>query len=405
VDFSVSDRVVEIRRLVRDFMKREVYPLEQPLRAKGWRALLPQLAAARERARQTGLWAAFLPEDIGGGGLSLVEFAHLSEELGRSPLGHYVFNCQAPDVGNMEILREFGTPEQKERFLLPLVRGEIRSCFGMTEPELAGSNPLWLATTAREEATDDGGAWVLRGHKWFTTGADGAAFAVVMAVTDPEADRYGRASMILVPTDTPGWERIGNLSIMGERGEDYASHGEVALHGARVPLANLLGPRGAGFLIAQERLGPGRIHHCMRWIGICERAFDLMCERAATRELAPGKPLGTRQLVQAAIAESRADIDGARVLVLQAAWKIDREGTYAARQEISLIKFTVARALQRVLDRALQVLGGWGMTDDTPVAYWYAHERAARIYDGPDEVHVTLVARRILRQYGLKLEG
>jgi alkylation response protein AidB-like acyl-CoA dehydrogenase len=409
MDFGVSERVVEIRNLVREFMKREVYPLERPLRAKGFRALLPQLAQARERAQQTGLWAAFLPVDVGGGGLSLVEFAHLSEELGRSPLGHYVFNCQAPDVGNMEILREFGTPEQKERFLRPLVRGEVRSCFAMTEPERAGSNPLWLATTAKEEAGEaageDGDAWVLRGHKWFTTGADGAAFAVVMAVTDPDADRYGRASMILVPTDTPGWELVGNLSVMGERGEDYATHGEVALHGARVPQANLLGPRGAGFVIAQERLGPGRIHHCMRWIGICERAFQLMCERAATRELAPGKPLGTRQLVQAAIAESRADIDGARLLVLQAAWTIDREGTYAARQEISLIKFTVARVLQRVLDRALQVLGGWGMTDDTPVAYWYAHERAARIYDGPDEVHVTLVARRILRQYGLKLEG
>ena len=398
MDFSLSERVQEIRKLVRAFMVREVYPLEAPLRAKGWRALLPQLGEARARARQTGLWAAFIPEEHGGGGLGLVEFAHMSEELGRSPLGHYVFNCQAPDVGNLEILAQFGTEAQKERFFGPLVRGEIRSCFAMTEPEHAGSNPTWLSTTARE----DGDEWVVRGHKWFTTGADGADFAIVMAVTDPDADAYGRASMILVPTATPGYELIGNLSIMGDRGEDYASHGEVAFHGARVPKDHLLGPRGAGFVIAQERLGPGRIHHCMRWLGICERAFDLMCERAATREIAPGKPLGTRQIVQQWVAESRAEIDGARLQVLHAAWRIDHEGTHAARQEISIIKFTVARVLQRVLDRAIQTLGGWGLTDDTPLAYWWAHERGARIYDGPDEVHVSLVARRILRGYGLK---
>jgi alkylation response protein AidB-like acyl-CoA dehydrogenase len=268
----------------------------------------------------------------------------------------------------------------------------------MTEPEFAGSNPVWMGTTA----TKDGGEWVIRGHKWFATGADGAAFAVCMAVTSPEAEPHQRASMILVPTDTPGYELIGNLSIMGERGGDWATHGEVSYHGARVPLANLLGGEGMGFLIAQERLGPGRIHHCMRWIGICERAFDILCRHAATRELAPGKPLGTRQMVQQWIAESRAEIHAARLMVLHAAWKIEREGPYEAREEISLIKFTVARTMQRVLDRALQALGGLGMTDDTPLAFWWAHERAARIYDGADEVHLDAVARRILRSYGMK---
>jgi alkylation response protein AidB-like acyl-CoA dehydrogenase len=299
----------------------------------------------------------------------------------------------------MEILMKYGTDEQKERWLLPLVRGEIRSCFTMTEPEFAGSNPVWMGTTA----VKDGGEWVLRGHKWFATGADGAAFAICMAVTDPAAeDRYRRASMIVVPTSTPGYALVGNLSVMGERGGGWASHGEVSYQGARVPLANLLGGEGMGFLIAQERLGPGRVHHCMRWIGVCERAFDLMCRHAATRELAPGKPLGTRQMVQQWIAESRAEIHAARLMVLHAAWKIEAEGTYGAREEISLIKLAVARTLQRVLDRALQTLGGLGMTDDTPLAFWWAHERAARIYDGADEVHVDAVARRLLRRYGMK---
>ena len=398
MDFSVSPRVASIQKLVREFMEGEVLPLEQALLHEGFAALLPVLREKRARAKQTGLWAAHVPEAYGGAGLSLTEFAHMSEELGRSPLGHYLFNCQAPDVGNMEILMEHGTPEQRERFLLPLVLGDIRSCFTMTEPEFAGSNPVWMGTTAIR----DGDEWVLRGHKWFATGADGAAFAICMAVTDPDADDpYRRASMIIVPTDTPGFELIGNLSIMGERGGGWASHGEVAYHGARVPVANLLGGEGMGFAIAQERLGPGRIHHCMRWIGVSERAFEIMCRHAANRELAPGRPLGTKQIVQQWIAESRAEIHAARLMVLHAAWRIEHEGPRAAREEISLIKFTVARTLQRVLDRALQTLGGLGMTDDTPLAFWWAHERAARIYDGADEVHLEVVAKRILRSYGL----
>jgi acyl-CoA dehydrogenase len=396
VDFSDSERVKAFRGIVREFMKKEVYPLEPALRRRGFAALLPELKGKRERARETGLWAAHLPAAWGGGGLSLTEFAHLSEELGRSPLGHYLFNVQAPDVGNMEVLLEHGTDEQKERWLRPLVRGEIRSCFTMTEPEFPGSNPTWMGTTAVQE----GDEWVIRGHKWFATAADGATFAVCMAVTDPEARPHERASMIVVPTDTPGFELVGNISVMGHRGGDHQSHGEVQYHGARVPLSALLGRRGEGFRIAQDRLGAGRIHHCMRWIGICERAFDIMCERAATRQLAPGELLGSRQMVQQWVAESRAEIDAARLLVLHAAWTIEREGTSAAREEIALIKFTVARTLQRVLDRAIQSLGALGLTDDTPLAHWWGHERGARIYDGADEVHVSAVARRILRRYG-----
>ncbi len=399
MDFSDPPKVKAVRGILREFMEKEVYPVEPRLRREGFKALVPLLAEKRQRAKQTGLWAAHLPEKFGGAGLTLGEFAHMSEELGKSPIGHYLFNCQAPDVGNMEILMEYGTPEQQEKFLAPLVRGEIRSCFSMTEPEFAGSNPVLMGTTARK----DGGEWIIRGHKWFTSAAEGAAFAICMAVTSPEANPYQRASMIIVPTGTPGFELIGNISVMGSRGGDWASHGEVSYQGARVPLANLLGGEGQGFVIAQQRLGPGRIHHCMRWIGICERAFEIMCRHAATRELAPGRPLGTKQMVQQWIAESRAEIHAARLMVLHAAWRIEREGTHAAREEISLIKFTVARTMQRVLDRAIQTLGALGMTDDTPLAYWWSHERASRIYDGADEVHLSVVAKRILRGHGLEV--
>ncbi len=402
MDFAESERVKAFRQIVRDFVKKEILPLEPAFRGKGFVALLPQLRAVRAKAKETGLFAAHMPPEYGGAGLALTEFAHLSEELGRTPLGHYCFNVQAPDIGNMELLLEHGTDAQKERWLRPLAKGEIRSCFSMTEPEFAGSNPVWMGTTAKK----DGDAWVIRGHKWFASAADGAAFAVCMAVTNPGAENpYGRASMIIVPTDTPGFERIANISVMGHRGGDWASHAEIAYHGARVPLSNLLGPEGGGFVLAQHRLGPGRIHHCMRWIGICERAFDIMCEHAVTRELAPGDPLGSRQLVQDWIANSRAEIHGARLMVLHAAWKIEREGAPAAREEISLIKFTVARTLQRVIDRAIQALGALGMTDDTPLAWWYGHERAGRIYDGADEVHITHVAKRILKRYAARAKS
>jgi alkylation response protein AidB-like acyl-CoA dehydrogenase len=297
----------------------------------------------------------------------------------------------------MEILAAHGTTEQKEKWLAPLVRGEIRSCFSMTEPDAAGSNPTWLETTARK----DGDHYVIDGRKWFTTGADGAAFAIVMAVTDPSAPPHLRASQIIVPTDTPGFRLVRNISVMGHAGEDWPSHAEISYEGVRVPIANRLGEEGMGFMIAQDRLGPGRIHHAMRWIGICERSFHLMCERAVSRKVAPDKVLGTKQLVQAWIAESRAEIDAARLLVWDAAQKIAAAGTYGAREEISLVKFFVAGVLEKVIDRAIQVHGALGMTDDTPLAAFYRHERAARIYDGPDEVHKVVVARRILKRYGL----
>ncbi len=396
MDFSESPAVASIRAEALQFLAAEALPLERPLLNEGFTKILPAVEAARKRARATRLWAAHIPKEHGGGGLSLTEFAHLSEVLGRTPLGHYLFNCQAPDVGNMEILMELGTPAQKEKYLAPLIAGDVRSCFTMTEPEHAGSNPVWLGTTA----TIDGGEWVINGRKWFSTAADGAAFAVCMAVTNPGApELHKRASMILVPTGTPGFTLVQNLSVMGHRGGGWASHGEVTYKDARVPRASLLGPEGEGFAIAQKRLGPGRIHHCMRWIGICERALDILCRHAASRELSPGKLLGDKQIVQSWIAESRAEILAARLMVLHAAWKIEKEGTGGAREEIAIIKLTVARTLQRVLDRAIQGLGGLGMTDETPLAFWYAHERAARIYDGADEVHIESLARRILRAY------
>jgi alkylation response protein AidB-like acyl-CoA dehydrogenase len=398
MDFKPPQHLQPLLNTIRDFRVQEIEPLERDFVGKPFRQMLPVLAEKRARVKALGLLAPHMPKELGGLALPLPDFAHVSEELGKSPLGHYVFNCQAPDIGNMEILLRHGTDQQKRRYLLPLVEGRIRSCFSMTEPEYPGSNPAWMGTTA----VRDGGDYVIDGHKWFTSSADGAAFAIVMAVTNPEApDPHLAASQILVPLDTPGFELVRNVSVMGEPGEDYASHAEVRYTACRVPESNRLGPEGAGFAIAQERLGPGRIHHCMRWIGICERAFDLMCRHAATRLIAPGKPLGTRQLVQAWIAESRAEIHGARLMVLHAAHKIERDGSYAAREEISLIKFSVAGVLQRVLDRSIQVHGALGVTDQTPLAYWWRHERAARIYDGPDEVHKTVVARRILRQYGI----
>ena len=383
---------------IHEFLREEVFPLERDFLSRPFRELVPVLQEKRARVKELGMWAPQLPGEYGGLGLRLTEFARVSEELGSTPIGHYLFNCQAPDAGNLEVLIEHATPEQKEKFLWPLVRGEVRSCFSMTEPEHPGSNPTWMST----RAVKDGEDYVINGHKWFTSSADGAAFAIVMAVTSPDEPRpHRRASQIIVPLDTKGFEIVRNISIMGDVGSDYASHAEVRYVDCRVPQRNLLGREGEGFLIAQERLGPGRIHHCMRWIGICERAFEMMCEYAARRELSPGVPLGSRQSVQAWIAESRAEISAARLLVLHTAERIDKEGQAAAREDISLIKFFVAGILQKVLDRAIQTHGALGLTDDTVLAYWFRHERAARIYDGPDEVHKAVVARSVLRKYGV----
>lgn len=373
-----------------------IVPLERRFLAEGPTAIADDLEAVRVRVKAEGLWAPHLPKIHGGMGLKLAEFAHLAERMGTSLLGHYAFNCQAPDVGNMELLLHHGSPEQQSRFLKPLARGEVRSCFAMTEPDHAGSNPTQLSTTALA----DGGDYVINGRKWFATGADGAAFAIVMALTDPRANNpHARASQILVPLDTPGFRVVRQLNVMGKVGSGNFSHAEVAFEDCRVPRANLLGPEHAGFSLAQERLGPGRIHHCMRWIGICQRAFDLMCQRALTRDLAPGKPLVSRQFVQGWIAESRAQIDAARLLVLDAAAQIDSAGAPAAREAVSLIKFYVADVLHAVLDRAIQTHGAYGLMDELPLAFWYRHERAARIYDGADEIHKVAAARQILKRY------
>ena len=391
-----NEKLLGLLDRIKEFLRTKVYPLESDFLRRPFRDLAPALSAKREEVKAMGLWAPHLPTDHGGLGLSLSEFALVSEELGRTPMGHYLFNCQAPDIGNMEILLDHGTDEQKENYFAPLARGEVRSCFSMTEPEHPGSNPTWMSTTA----TKDGDDYVINGHKWFTSSAEGASFAIVMAITNPDAsNKYKRASQIIVPIPTAGFQLVRNINVMGDEGSDYASHAEVRYENCRVPQSNLLGEEGEGFTIAQERLGPGRIHHCMRWIGICERAFDLMCSYASRRELSPGVVLGSRQNVQEWIAESRAEINAARLLVLQTARAIDQRGATGVRAEISLIKFFVAGILQKVLDRAIQVHGALGLTDATLLSYWYRHERGARIYDGPDEVHKMVVARAELKKY------
>lgn len=391
-----ADILPELLTRVRQFIDDEVVPIEKLLISRPWDEVEPLLNQKRKVVKEAGLWGLALPVEYGGQGLSLAEFGRVSEVLGRTPGGYYAFGCQAPDMGNMELLIHAGTQAQRDRYLLPLTRGDIRSCFAMTEPEHAGSNPTWMSTSAMR----DGDEYVINGHKWFTTAAEGASFAVLMAVTNPEAEsRHQRASQIIVELDTPGFHIERNISVMGEAHGGWNSHAEVWFENVRVPAENLIGEEGKGFALAQYRLGPGRIHHCMRWIGICERAFDIMCGRAAQREVAPGRLLGYQGMVQAWIAESRAEIDASRLMVLETARKIDSEGVFAARDGISIIKFYVADVLMRVLDRALQTLGGLGMSDDTPIAYWYRHERASRIYDGPDEVHKMSVARRILQKY------
>ena len=397
MDFQISEKMQVILEMMNAFVNKELIPLEPEFLNREFVDLLPVLAEKRRLVKQMELWAPNHPKELGGMGLDLVEHGLVSEVLGRTPIGHYVFNCQAPDAGNIEILHRYGTESQQAKYLRPLVDGTIRSCFSMTEVDMPGSNPTMLETTA----VKDGDDYVINGQKWYTTSADGAAFAIVMAVTNPDASPYLQASMIIVPTDNPGFNLVRNIPVMGHRGTDYASHGEILYQSCRVPRANLLGTEGHGFVIAQERLGPGRIHHCMRWIGIAQRAFDLMCRRANTRKMSPdGRTLGSKQIVKAWIAESAAEIQAARLMTLHAAWKIEKAGAKAARHEISFIKFVVANTLQRVVDRSLQVHGGLGMTDDTVLAYFFRHERAARIYDGADEVHKMSVARHILRAHG-----
>jgi len=394
MDFAVSDKMQAVTGMMAEFVEKELIPLEPEFLVKDFKTMIPVINEKRRMVKQMELWAPNHPKEYGGMGLDLMEHALVSEVLGMSPLGHYVFGCHAPDAGNIEILHKYGTDRQKEQYLKPLVAGDIRSCFSMTEVELPGSNPVMMDTTAVKEGSD----YVINGQKWYSTAADGAAFAIVMAVTQPQQPPHLRASMIIVPTDTPGFNLVRNIPVMGHSGSDFFSHGEILYQSCRVPQDNLLGPEGFGFVIAQERLGPGRIHHCMRWIGICNRAFDLMCRRASQRIITMDRQtLATRQIIQEWIAECAADIQAARLMTLHAAWKIENLGVKEAREDIALIKFFVAGVMQKVVDRALQVHGGLGMTDDTIISFFYRHERAARIYDGPDEVHKMSVARRIIK--------
>ncbi len=396
MDFQISDRIQTIVSMINEFVDKELIPLEPEFMVRDFRDMLPVLKEKQEMVKKMELWAPNFPKDCGGMGLSLLEHGLVSEALGRSPLAHYVFWCQAPDAGNVEILHAHGTEEQKKQWLLPLVQGDIRSCFAMTEVDMPGSNPVMLETTAVKEGAD----YVINGHKWYTTAADGAQFAIAMAVTNPEAPTYLQASMIIVPTDTKGFNLVRNIPVMGHEGAGYFSHGEILFESCRVPQKNLLGAEGHGFVMAQERLGPGRIHHCMRWLGICQRAFDLMCQRANSRVISPsGKTLASRQTIQNWVAESAAELAAARLMTLNSAWQIDTVGASAARDSISMIKFVVANTMGRIVDRALQVHGGLGMTDDTILAWFFRHERAARIYDGADEVHKTSLAKRILKTY------
>ena len=386
----------EIKSKIKSFVEDELFPLEPWILNSEWDEKLPKLNELRDKVKSIGLWLPQISKEYGGLGLTLEQHGEVSEIIGASPYGFYVFNCQAPDAGNMEILIECGSEEQKEQYLQPLLDGKIRSCFAMTEPDFAGSNPVKMGTVAVRENDH----YIINGHKWFASGFDGAEFAIVMLVTDPEGnDPHKKASQIIVPTKAKGVKFIRNISIMGHPGGGWESHAEIKFDNVKAPASNVLGEEGEGFAIAQKRLGPGRIHHCMRWIGMCERAFDLMCKRAVSREISEGEVLGDKQMIQAWISESRAEINAARLLVQDAAKKIDDQGAYKTRSEISIIKFYCANVLQKVVDYAIQVHGALGVTDDTILAAYYRHERAARIYDGADEVHKSRLARRILKPY------
>ena len=385
---------------IQSFLKKDILDLEKKVLYKGWNASIDDLEKKREKVKSLGYWTPQIPEKYGGMGMSLVEFAQISSILGSSPIGLYLFNCQAPDAGNMEILIEYGTNYQKDKFLKPLLAGEIRSCFSMTEPDFAGSNPIYMGTSAIKKNDK----YILNGNKWYTSSAEGSSFAIVMAITNPkDKNKYLRASQIIVPCDSKGFSLVRKIPVMGDEGEGYFSHSEISYDNVEVSEKNLLGDEGYGFKIAQSRLGPGRIHHCMRWIGICERSFDMMCERAATRELSPGKYLGEKQLIQKMISERRVEISAAKLLVMDVANKIEKFGSKKSKVEISMIKFYCANVLKRVIDDAIQIYGGLGMSDDIILSHFYRHERAARIYDGADEVHISSVAKGILSRYGLKI--
>ncbi len=392
--FTPSDRAADLRGRVRAFVDERVIPAEPDLDAEGGLAVGGPMRALQDEAKAEGLWALGLPEEIGGGGLSFMDYVYVNEIVGRSE--HAMVALGTHSAQDATMLNLYASPEQRERWLRPLVEGEIYPSIGMTEPEVAGSDPTGVRATAEL----DGDEWVVNAHKWFTTGANVAAFTTVFCVTEPDAAPHARCSMVIVPTDSPGYEIVRVIPVMGETA---GAHCEIRLTDVRVPADSLLGGRGEAFRIAQDRLGPGRIYHCMRWLGQAQRAFDLMCERALERE-AFGSPLARKQTVQNWIADSAAEIQAARLMTLQAAAKIDAAmrgegGSGDARVEIALIKFFGAKVLHDVIDRAIQVHGALGVSADRPLERMYRHARYARIYDGPDEVHRISAARRILGGY------
>lgn len=384
MDHGLTDDVRELRARMRQFIDGEVIPREAELagRDSAGRAVLEELKAS---AKAQGLWALGHPREIGGGGMPFMPFVYLNEVIGRSEYGQLAVGSVSMQDSIM--LHLYASPEQRERWLEPLVAGEIYPSVGLTEPDVAGSDPTLMRTTARLE----GDEWVISGHKWFTTGANRAAFTTVFCKTDPEAPRHLQFTSIIVPTDTPGYEIVRIIPVMGS---EHGAHCEVVLNEVRVPRDSLLGPRGQGFVIAQQRLGPGRIFHCMRWLGQAERAFELMCDRANAR-FAHGSVLAEKGEIQRYVAESAAQIQACRLMTLDAARVMDGGGE--ARVEISLIKFYGAQMLHDVIDRAIQVHGALGLTADTPLERMYREARGGRMYDGPDEVHRMVVARRLLK--------
>ena len=401
MDFEFSHRCTELRERLLAFMDEHVYPAEsiyeEQLRASGDPHFHPPvMEELKARARELGLWNLFLPEPTEGvdvPGLSNVEYAPLAEIMGRSHIASEACNCAAPDTGNMEVLNVFCTREQKDRWLRPLLDGEIRSAFVMTEPDVASSD----ATNIELRIERDGDEYVLNGRKWWASGAmrESCKIMIVMGKTDSEAPPFRQQSMILVPRDTPGMQIVRNLPVFGY--VDQEGHAEIVFEDARVPASNVISEEGHGFLIAQARLGPGRIHHCMRTIGAAERALDLMCARAQQR-VTFGQPVAERANIQDWIAESRIEIDMARLLTLKAAWLMDTVGNKHARTEIAAIKVAAPNVALKVIDRAIQVHGGGGVSDDFPLATMYAHLRTLRLADGPDEVHKRSIARRELRR-------
>ena len=375
----------KIRAKVKDFIENEIYPKETEL-AKGTPESREMLGSIMQLAKDEKIWALGHPTDIGGGGMPFMEYVYVNEVIGRSSFAMVALGTHS--LQDSIMLREFASPHWRDQYLEPLVQGEIFPSFGMTEPEVASSDPTQLQTSAILED----GVWRINGRKWFTTGAARAAYTTVMCRTELEAPSHGAFSMIIVPTDNPGYKIVRETPVLGINGGHY----EVEYDNVEVPEENLLGPRGQGFIIAQKRLGPGRIFHCMRWLGQAQRAFDLLCERMHERETF-GTPLTKKQLLQKFVFDSACEIQASRHLTLDAAKRIDQGDD--ARIEIGLIKVVGAEMLHNVIDRAIQVHGAKGLTDDTPLSLMYRHAREARIYDGPDEVHIQSVARRILKNY------